>query len=66
MSQVGCAAREKIASASRYQSNPAFLDEMITSEGQICAHWQPDGMDRSLLITASVGQGGTFDHQQSK
>ncbi len=26
----------------------------------------PDGMDRSLLITASVGQGGTFDHQQSK
>src|SRR5271166_3469242 len=26
----------------------------------------PDGMDRSLLITASVGQGGTLDHQQSK
>ena len=26
----------------------------------------PDGMDRSLLITASMGQGGKFDHQQSK
>jgi len=40
MSQVACAAREKIAPASRYQSNPAFCDEMITSEGQIRAHWQ--------------------------
>src|SRR5271167_1052164 len=28
--------------------------------------FEPDGMDRSLLITASMGQGGTFDHQQSK
>ncbi len=27
---------------------------------------QPDGMDRSLLITASMGHGGTLDHQQSK
>jgi thiosulfate/3-mercaptopyruvate sulfurtransferase len=26
----------------------------------------PDGMDRSLLITASMGHGGTLDHQQSK
>ncbi len=23
-------------------------------------------MDRSLLITASMGQGGTLDHQQAK
>ena len=41
MSQAGSAAPEKIASASRYQSNPAFYDEMLTSEGQIRAHWQP-------------------------
>ncbi len=27
---------------------------------------EPDGMDRSLLITASMGQGGRLDHQQSK
>src|SRR5277367_112325 len=27
---------------------------------------RPDGMDRSLLTTASMGQGGKFDHQQSK
>ncbi len=41
MSQAGSAAREKFASASRYQANPAFYDELLTSEGQIRAHWQP-------------------------
>ncbi len=41
MSQAGnAAAREKIASASRYQSNPAFYDEMLTSDGEIRPHWQ--------------------------
>jgi hypothetical protein len=37
--------------------------------GSKCGHLpriRPDGMDRSLLITASMGHGGTFDHQQSK
>src|SRR5271154_6619410 len=41
MNQAGSAAREEIASASPYQSDPAFYDEMLTSEGRIRAHWQP-------------------------
>ena len=42
MSQAeSAAAREKIASASRYQSNPAFYDEMLASDGAIRPHWQP-------------------------
>ena len=41
MSQAGSVARDKLASAPRYQSNSAFYDEMLTSEGPIRGHWQP-------------------------
>ncbi len=42
MSQAeSAAAREKIASVSRYQSNPAFYDEMLASAEAIRPHWQP-------------------------
>lgn len=41
MKQVVSAAREEFASASRYQSNPAFYDEMVASEGKIRSQWKP-------------------------
>ena len=41
MNQAGGAAHEKIAPASQYPSDPAFYDEMLMSDGQIRAPWQP-------------------------
>ena len=41
MKQVVSAARGEFASASRYQSNPAFYDEMVASEGKIRSQWKP-------------------------
>jgi len=41
MKQVVSAAGEEFASASRYQSNPAFYDEMVASEGKIRSQWKP-------------------------
>src|SRR5271163_3309508 len=41
MSLAGSVAREGIGGASPYRSDPAFYDEMLTSEGRVRAHWQP-------------------------
>ena len=41
MTQAVGAAHEKIAHTSQYQSDPAFYDEMLLSDGQIRAPWQP-------------------------
>jgi uncharacterized circularly permuted ATP-grasp superfamily protein/uncharacterized alpha-E superfamily protein len=41
MKQAVSAAREELAFASRYQSNPAFYDEMVAEEGKIRAQWKP-------------------------
>jgi uncharacterized circularly permuted ATP-grasp superfamily protein/uncharacterized alpha-E superfamily protein len=53
MNQADRAAREEIASISPYQSDPAFYDEMLTSEGQIRAHWQP--LMDSIAATGQQG-----------
>jgi uncharacterized circularly permuted ATP-grasp superfamily protein/uncharacterized alpha-E superfamily protein len=53
MNQAGGAAREEIASASLYQSDPAFYDEMLTSAGQIRGHWQP--LMDSIVATGQQG-----------
>jgi uncharacterized circularly permuted ATP-grasp superfamily protein/uncharacterized alpha-E superfamily protein len=41
MSQARSAVPEKSAPATRYQSNPAFFDEMLESDASIRPHWQP-------------------------
>ena len=53
------AAREDLASASRYQSNPAFYDEMLASDGEIRAHWRP--LTDSI---SAMGSGGLANRWQ--
>src|SRR5271168_3377180 len=53
MNQAGIAARDEIAALSPYRSDAAFYDEMLTSEGQIRAHWQP--LMDSIAATGQQG-----------